>query len=1219
MKKLTKKLTLVLVSVLVVMLCVGIMFACEPQDKEPDHTHSYSEDWKSDKDNHWKECSCGDKSEVAAHVDEDNNHECDICGYTWHSYAEAWSKDATNHWHECSCGAKSDESAHVDAIDADGNDGKDEICDICGYDMHEHKCVWLNDSTGHWQKCTGCNEEFTKTNHVDEKDADGNAGQDEICDICGYNMHVHSFAQAWTSDADNHWHACSCGVKNEEAAHVDDDGDGKCDICDYIATIMVTVKDSKGNGIADVTVGIGEKSATTNANGVATIDMFITSASHINVSDFPEGYVIGSYYTVIGQYEYDIILLSEITNTFEIIDQKTSSPIANVTLKLMDGETVAASGETDNEGKVTLTYAVGEGKYYYAIEGLTAAQYLSGNPGISKNHVPDEDSKVTTITVYSYATYTITVKCDEGVEHSVEGLTVEVGTYTGTTNEAGVAVIYAPATSSLYTVSVSGLEDGFESEDGEVGYDWWEMTTTYETTLTIKAGSSSGGGTGTDTPVGGEFAFPEGLIGTWYTSYGEEVVITEDNASIDGWSCSNYYISTSNGTIYYIFTCRYSSYGIYANGEDWYFGEAYNGNVYTAEILSDEAPSIPDAFKGTWKNDDGTIVIEIGDTSMDLNGIDAYLLYQEFVIEQDDEGNYTIEDANGYWSLSINADGKLVYNYTEFDENWVETGTASATLTKSTEGGTDTPVESDIFPEGLQGKWYTSLGKVLEIGANSITFDGTEGINLAATDNDGTTVYTFKVGMASYSLYQSGDVLYLDDNWNPAEELSQTKPVFLDAIPEAFYGTWTGVLEDEYGDMEYEYSISADGISDDYYTSTIANGDIIVMSETKIYMSGGAYLILNDGKISFDTDGTGEYVVVLSKKLTQEEIVNAAYELAEDTSLEGTYTLTGKIISIDDPYNSSYNNITVTIVVGDMTDKPIKCYRMKGTGADVIAVNDTITVTGTLTNYYKTIEFNQGCTLDSYTLGISTISIGASSSDKATVKITDNKTEGENGSEFTFTVTVDEGYEIVSVKVNDNDAVATATEGEYKATISGNTTIIVETKKKGTATATVVATAKFGTDYNSKFVNNYSDNWTATVDGVVFNMQGVNNGEAKNNWSEVRIGHKKNPGEASIATNAAMTDAITKIVINFTKVPTDMSWVNSAKLLVSANADFSEATEIDFTIATGEVTIAIEEPVANAYYKIVVDYKAAGDKIGNGAIRFDKIDFYAVPSATAEA
>ncbi|MBQ2001365.1 MAG: hypothetical protein II241_06245, partial [Clostridia bacterium] len=55
-----------------------------------------------------------------------------------------------------------------------------------------------------------------------------------------------------------------------------------------------------------------------------------------------------------------------------------------------------------------------------------------------------------------------------------------------------------------------------------------------------------------------------------------------------------------------------------------------------------------------------------------------------------------------------------------------------------------------------------------------------------------------------------------------------------------------------------------------------------------------------------------------------------------------------------------------------MTDKPIECFRLKGEGANNLMVGDTITVTGELLKYdNKTetgkVEFNSGCTLDSYT------------------------------------------------------------------------------------------------------------------------------------------------------------------------------------------------------------------------------------------------------------
>lgn len=104
-------------------------------------------------------------------------------------------------------------------------------------------------------------------------------------------------------------------------------------------------------------------------------------------------------------------------------------------------------------------------------------------------------------------------------------------------------------------------------------------------------------------------------------------------------------------------------------------------------------------------------------------------------------------------------------------------------------------------------------------------------------------------------------------------------------------------------------------------------------------------------------------------ELTYAEIVELAYGLEEGTSTDVTYTLVGEIVSIDTPYSSSYGNITVTIAVEGKEDRPIMCYRLKGDGADTLAVGDTITVTGILKNYNGTIEFDAGCTLDAVVKG----------------------------------------------------------------------------------------------------------------------------------------------------------------------------------------------------------------------------------------------------------
>ena len=43
--------------------------------------HSHGEEWKRDDTNHWNECACGDKANTAPHADENNDEECDVCGF----------------------------------------------------------------------------------------------------------------------------------------------------------------------------------------------------------------------------------------------------------------------------------------------------------------------------------------------------------------------------------------------------------------------------------------------------------------------------------------------------------------------------------------------------------------------------------------------------------------------------------------------------------------------------------------------------------------------------------------------------------------------------------------------------------------------------------------------------------------------------------------------------------------------------------------------------------------------------------------------------------------------------------------------------------------------------------------------------------------------------------------------------------------------------------
>ena len=144
------------------------------KDAPPSHTHSYGTDWKYDDTNHWHECECGDKADIAAHsasewivdtaatetADGTKHKECTVCkkvletatipatGSTHtHSYGTEWKYDGTNHWHECECGDKADTAAHsfqwvIDkAATKEATGIKHEECTVCGAKRSENTVI----------------------------------------------------------------------------------------------------------------------------------------------------------------------------------------------------------------------------------------------------------------------------------------------------------------------------------------------------------------------------------------------------------------------------------------------------------------------------------------------------------------------------------------------------------------------------------------------------------------------------------------------------------------------------------------------------------------------------------------------------------------------------------------------------------------------------------------------------------------------------------------------------------------------------------------------------------------------------------------------------------------------------------------------------------------------------------------------------------------------
>ena len=205
------------------------------------HTHTYSTAWSTDETNHWHECTCGDKKDVAAHTPgaaatETTPQTCTICGYVikaalghTHNFnqkntSETYLKSAATctkkavYYYSCTCGEKGTETFESGETAP-----------------HSYSTEWSSDETNHWHKCANCDAVADKAAHRYDNACD------TTCNDCGKTREItHSYSEVWSSDETNHWHECSvCGDKKDVAAHTPgaaatETTPQTCTICGYV-------------------------------------------------------------------------------------------------------------------------------------------------------------------------------------------------------------------------------------------------------------------------------------------------------------------------------------------------------------------------------------------------------------------------------------------------------------------------------------------------------------------------------------------------------------------------------------------------------------------------------------------------------------------------------------------------------------------------------------------------------------------------------------------------------------------------------------------------------------------------------------------------------------------------------------------------------------------------------------------------------------------------
>ena len=164
-----------------------------------------------------------------------------------HDYGKWTSNQDGTHSRVCS-----HDTAHTETAPCSGGTAtclEPAICEVCGTgygeidpEHHTGTAQWITTEETHKQAYTCCGAVVVaEGSHIydDEKDA--------TCNVCGFNRvipHNHTY-DGWSTDAENHWHACTdpdcpdpAGSILDQAAHVyDNDKDAVCNICGHQRTI----------------------------------------------------------------------------------------------------------------------------------------------------------------------------------------------------------------------------------------------------------------------------------------------------------------------------------------------------------------------------------------------------------------------------------------------------------------------------------------------------------------------------------------------------------------------------------------------------------------------------------------------------------------------------------------------------------------------------------------------------------------------------------------------------------------------------------------------------------------------------------------------------------------------------------------------------------------------------------------------------------------------
>ncbi len=310
---------LIIPSLLAAMLCVtALSSACRPnRDEEPEHIHTYSEQWSKSETQHWHKADCGHDDFTFQLAEHEGEWEtvipatetlsglerriCAVCGYEQtrstdsplhtHKFSDKPQADDTYHWFPAICGHDeiTGKSAHsygkwFTAVEAtETQDGlKKRKCSVCLHEQiltiptltHTHKYSdkpqysatehWFPAICGH-DVVTGKNpHSFGEWLTLTEPTETQEGLERRICYVCRYAQesilnrlpHTHKFSEEWSADTDYHFHRATCGHDNVISGQESHEfNGGVCTVCGYEKSLSYTLN---SDGTSYSVSGIGD-------------------------------------------------------------------------------------------------------------------------------------------------------------------------------------------------------------------------------------------------------------------------------------------------------------------------------------------------------------------------------------------------------------------------------------------------------------------------------------------------------------------------------------------------------------------------------------------------------------------------------------------------------------------------------------------------------------------------------------------------------------------------------------------------------------------------------------------------------------------------------------------------------------------------------------------------------------------------------------------------